>query len=32
MTQKLILDGKEFSNRLIIGTGKYASAEQLAES
>lgn len=32
MTQKLVLAGKEFSNRLIIGTGKYASAQQLTEA
>lgn len=32
MTEKLVLAGKEFSNRLIIGTGKYASAAQLAEA
>lgn len=29
MTEKLILAGQEFSSRLIIGTGKYASAEAL---
>lgn len=32
MTDKLILAGKEFSSRLIIGTGKYASGEMLAKS
>ena len=32
MTKKLVLGGKEFTNRLIIGTGKYASSQQLAEA
>ncbi len=32
MNDKLILAGKEFTNRLIIGTGKYASAEALKAS
>ncbi len=32
MKGKLVLAGKEFSNRLIIGTGKYASGEALTES
>ncbi|MGN0908039.1 MAG: thiazole synthase [Succinivibrio sp.] len=30
--EKLKLGGKEFENRLIIGTGKYSSGEQLAEA
>ena len=32
MSQKLVLAGKEFSNRLIIGTGKYASADELTRA
>ena len=30
--EKLKLGGKEFDNRLIIGTGKYSSGQQLAEA
>lgn len=32
MTEKLVLAGQEFENRLIIGTGKYASGEVLTAS
>ncbi|MGN0902073.1 MAG: thiazole synthase [Succinivibrio sp.] len=32
MEDKLILAGREFTNRLIIGTGKYASGEALTAS
>ncbi len=32
MSDKLILAGKEFDNRLIIGTGKYSSGEMLMAS
>ena len=32
MTEKLNLAGREFDNRLIIGTGKYSSGEQLAQA
>lgn len=30
--RKLVLAGQEFENRLIIGTGKYASGEVLTAS
>lgn len=32
MTDKLVLAGKEFDSRLIIGTGKYSSGEALTAS
>ncbi len=32
MTEKLMLAGKEFSSRLIVGTGKYASGAELAQA
>ena len=32
MTEKLVLAGQEFENRLIIGTGKYASGKVLTAS
>ena len=32
MTDKLVLAGKEFDSRLIIGTGKYASGAALTAS
>ena len=32
MTDKLILAGKEFTSRLIIGTGKYASGTILSKA
>lgn len=32
MTEKLILGGKEFTSRLIIGTGKFASAQDLKKA
>ncbi len=32
MTEKLVLAGKEFDSRLIIGTGKFASAQALSDA
>ena len=32
MVDKLVLAGQEFDSRLIVGTGKYASAQALMDS
>jgi thiazole synthase ThiGH ThiG subunit len=31
-TDKLIIGGREFSSRLMVGTGKYASFEQMVQA
>src|SRR5574341_1857969 len=29
---RLVIDGREFNSRLMVGTGKYASSQQMAEA
>ena len=31
-TDKLVIGGREFSSRLMVGTGKYATFEQMAQA